>query len=73
MATLSSEMKVPVKCDSCGRTMQKRFSEMNRNAELTCKCGATFRISGDDFQRAGKALDDFQKSIAKLGRTIGRK
>lgn len=72
MASLSSTTKIPVKCPKCGHTTKKPLSELKPQATFTCACGTTITVNGDGFESAGKSLDDLQKTIAKLGRSLKR-
>lgn len=63
MKKLSREMKFDLKCPKCGRAHKTSFADLKPGTEIPCECGTTIRIGNDGFQSAGKALDDFQKSL----------
>ncbi len=68
MANLSSSMKITLKCPKCSHTFQKTLAQLKPNAKIPCPtCGTTFVVKGDGFQSAGKSLDEFSKSLSKLG------
>lgn len=68
--TLARDMTIPIQCPQCRRKIAKRLNELKAHRQFTCTCGASFHVANRDFEQAGRAIQDFEKSLAKLGRNI---
>ena len=62
------DIKIPVKCPSCGRTLELKAQSTAAGSTLKCSCGSTIRIAGDDQRGMQRAMDDLVRSIHKLGK-----
>lgn len=66
--TITDSIEIPIECPKCGHTIKKRLSELQTKQTLTCRCGLGIEIDPAGFNSAAKALTDFQKRLAKLGK-----
>jgi hypothetical protein len=63
------DLEAEVTCPGCGKKFKQKIKEMVPGRSRTCPhCRVNIEFSGDDARKAQKALDDFQKSLKKLGR-----
>lgn len=67
----SDTFTIPVQCPKCEKKFEKRLADLRADAQFECPaCGTGFVVSGDEFQKARKAIADLGKQIAGLSRTL---
>lgn len=63
------DLKLPITCPHCHKTVEFTLREITPNCSRHCPhCGATFSFTGDDMRKAQKAIDDLERTLKRLGR-----
>jgi hypothetical protein len=57
---LADRFKIPSKC---GKEIPKSFRDLHLGDILTCECGVTIKITGDDPQETARGLDGIDKAF----------
>jgi transposase-like protein len=61
------KVEFDMKCPHCGHTLKQRVEALRPGRSRTCpSCRAEIRFTGDDGQKAQRALDDLERSIKNL-------
>lgn len=68
------DIELDIPCPSC----QKKFKEKARNikagnSKICPHCKKTIKYEGDDLSKIQKSLDDFERSLKKLSKTLNIK
>jgi len=64
------DLNIDVRCPNCGRTMRVRMRDMVPGRSRRCICGCQIRFEGNDGRKVQRALEDVEREIKKLSRTI---
>ena len=65
------KLELDIDCPSCNRKFKQRVADMRPGRSRSCPhCACQINFTGDDGRKAQKALDDLEKSLKKLGRTL---
>lgn len=68
------DLETDVQCPNCNQSVRLKVKEMVPGRTKPCPyCRAEFRFSGDDGRQVQRELDDLERSIKKLSRTINIK
>jgi len=65
---LRHEISIP--CPGCKRVNKATLKQVQSVSQIRCSgCGKTIRIDkkGDDLSKVSRAMDDFERSLRKLG------
>lgn len=62
------DLKIPLQCPGCGRKMETKMRNSRPGQVITCSCGSSIRLDGDDPRKIQKALDDLLDTFHKMGR-----
>jgi hypothetical protein len=57
-----------ITCTNCQSVHRKNFTSLTPDSEITCGCGIAFKISGDSFIEAQRALDEFKRTVERYGK-----
>lgn len=58
-----------MRCPKCKRMTKRSLSALAPGTKVDSSCGhTTFKMSGDDFRRVQRSLDDSKRTIESLGR-----
>lgn len=60
------EIELP--CQGCRGVMKRRLRELKKGTVLTCSCGATTKLEGDDLSRVADSLRDLERTIERFGK-----
>jgi prefoldin subunit 5 len=66
-------MDVP--CETCGKDVHVKMSELRKSPTLTCSCGQVIAVDASQLDSAmsnvDASIEDLDKAIGKLNKTIG--
>ncbi len=57
-----------IKCPECRKKTKKKLKLLRAGSEVKCLCGYIIQVSGNELKSAQKSLDDFKRSLEKLGK-----
>lgn len=61
------DLEMEIACPNCKRKHKRRMDQLKKGSHIKCPCGADITIGDDGFTKSQKAMDDFQKSLKKMG------
>ena len=56
-----------ITCPGCQNIIKQKLKDLDPGSAVTCTCKTSFNISDDGFRSAQRSLDDFKKTLRKLG------
>lgn len=63
------KLEVDVTCPHCRMKFRQRVEEMRLGRSRQCPhCGIRIEFTGDDGQKAQRAMDDLQRTIRNFGK-----
>ena len=61
------DLDLEIQCPNCKRNVKLKMRKLKKGSSHPCpRCKTEFVVRDDDFRKAQKALDDFEKSLTKL-------
>ncbi len=61
------DLDFEIQCPKCKRKVKLKMRNLKKGSEHPCpRCKTKFVVSDDNFRKAQKELDDFQKNLKKL-------
>jgi len=65
------ELEIDIKCPGCSKEFKQKLRGMKPGAKTKCPhCKETITFKGDDLNKAQKALDNLERAIRGLNKTI---
>ena len=64
------DLTVQIRCPGCGRTLQVKVRDMVPGRVRHCGCGCVIRFDGDDGRKVQREIDQMERELKKLSRTI---
>lgn len=65
-----NDLTAEITCPNCGRQVKLKINEMVPGRSKTLSCGCTVQFTGDDGRKAQQALDDLERQLKKLSKTL---
>lgn len=62
------DLKLPLECPGCGKKIETKMRNVRPGQVITCFCGSTIRLTGDDPRKTQRAFDDLLDTFYKMGR-----
>ena len=63
------DLTAKLQCPNCHHSVQIKVKEMVPGRTKNCPfCGTQFNFTGDDGRKVQRALDDFNRTLKRLGR-----
>lgn len=63
------DLEAEITCPNCRRKMKIKVKEMIPGKMQKCpSCNMVIRFSGDDGRKMQRVLDDFQRTLKRIGR-----
>lgn len=61
------DLDFEIQCPKCKRKVKLKMRNLKKGSSHPCpRCKTEFVVSDDNFRKAQKELDDFQKNLKKL-------
>ncbi len=61
------DLKVPVQCAACGRTIDVKMRNSGPGTLVPCPCGTSIKLVGDDLRKVQAGMDNLVSAINKIG------
>jgi len=66
-----TKLQLELECPNCHRRFKQKVEDMHPSRSRRCPyCNTTIRFTGDDGRRVQIAVDDLERTLKRMSRTI---